>query len=105
MVGRRFFSFFLFLFFFLFLLLFSSTSEKTRVGRSRAKVAAICLLDASTWGAKLSELVKTSQVSLLPYNLDLDYDYWNYRMYVVEKTRFLSKKQKRKSLKLSNQMT
>lgn len=34
--------------------------------------------DASTWSPKLSELVKASQVSLLPYNLELDYDYWNY---------------------------
>ena len=40
------------------------------------------LSDASTWGPKLSELVKESQVILVPYDLNLDYDYWNYRMYV-----------------------
>ena len=40
------------------------------------------LPDASTWSPKLSELVGASQVSLLPYHLKLDYDYWNYRMYV-----------------------
>lgn len=34
--------------------------------------------DASTWSPKLSDLVKASQVSLSPYNLELDYDYWNY---------------------------
>ena len=42
------------------------------------------LLDAATWGPKLAELVKASQVSLSPYNLELDYDYWNYRMYVAD---------------------
>lgn len=42
------------------------------------------LLDASTWGPKLAELVKASQVSLSRYNLELDYDYWNYRMYVAD---------------------
>lgn len=51
-----------------------------RQSRSRAKV----LLDASTWSPKLSELVKASHVNLLPYNLELDYDYWNYRMYVQD---------------------
>ena len=40
------------------------------------------LLDASTWSPRLSELVEAFQVSLLPYNLELNYDYWNYRMYV-----------------------
>ena len=42
------------------------------------------MLDASTWSPKLSELVRASQVSLLPYDLKLDYDYWNYRMYVQD---------------------
>ena len=42
------------------------------------------LSDASTWGPRLSELVKESQVSLVPYELKLDYDYWNYRMYVQD---------------------
>ena len=42
------------------------------------------LSDASTWSPKLSELIKASQVSLLPFELELDYDYWNYRMYVVQ---------------------
>ena len=41
-----------------------------------------CCLDASTWSPRLSELVEAFQVSLLPYNLELNYDYWNYRMYV-----------------------
>ena len=57
-------------------------SKSTQQSRSRAK--AKVLPDASTWSPKLSELVKASQVSLLPYNLELDYDYWNYRMYVQD---------------------
>lgn len=44
------------------------------------------LPDVSTWSPKLSELVKASQVSLLPYSLELDYDYWNYRMYVRDRS-------------------
>ena len=45
-------------------------------------MSACSLLDASTWSPRLSELVEAFQVSLLPYNLELNYDYWNYRMYV-----------------------
>ena len=50
--------------------------------REKERELRCCLSDASTWSPKLSELIKTSQVSLLPYDLKLDYDYWNYRMYV-----------------------
>ena len=50
--------------------------------RERQRAKMLSLSDASTWSPKLLELIKTSQVSLLPYNLKLDYDYWNYRMYV-----------------------
>ena len=49
------------------------------------------LSDASTWSPKLSELIRTSQVSLLPYDLKLDYDYWNYRMYMQHGNDFRSK--------------
>ena len=45
-------------------------------------MSASLLLDASTWSPRLSELVEAFQVSLLPYNLELNYDYWNYCMYV-----------------------
>ena len=38
----------------------------------------IVFQDTSTWSPKLSELVKSSQVEITPYNLELDYDYWNY---------------------------
>ena len=38
--------------------------------------------DSSTWSPKISELVKSSQIDLTPYNLKIDYDYWNYRKYV-----------------------
>ncbi len=39
--------------------------------------------DTSTWSPKLSELVKSSQVVVMPYDLEIDYEYWNYRMYVA----------------------
>ena len=38
----------------------------------------IVFQDASTWSSKLSELVKSSQIALTPYNLELEYNYWNY---------------------------
>lgn len=34
--------------------------------------------DVSTWSPKLRELVESSQVHLEPFDVDLDYDYWNY---------------------------
>lgn len=39
-------------------------------------------IDVSTWSPSLSDLVKSSQVALMRYDLAMDYDYWNYRMYV-----------------------
>lgn len=42
----------------------------------------IIMPDSSTWSPKISELVKSSQIDLTPYNLKIDYDYWNYRKYV-----------------------
>jgi len=38
--------------------------------------------DTSTWSPRLSELVKASQVVVVPYDLEIDYGYWTYRMYV-----------------------
>lgn len=35
--------------------------------------------DTSTWSQKLQDLVSAEEVALTPYNLHLDYDYWNYR--------------------------
>ncbi|KAL2037309.1 hypothetical protein N7G274_009998 [Stereocaulon virgatum] len=35
--------------------------------------------DSSTWSPKISELVESSQIDLTPYNLEIDYDYWNYQ--------------------------
>ena len=69
---------------FAFLLVFPL--KKKRGDREGVKRGGLrfCLSDASTWSPKLSALVKASQVSLLPYDLKLDYDYWNYRMYVEE---------------------
>lgn len=34
--------------------------------------------DPSTWSPKLRTLVESSQVHLEPFEVDLDYDYWNY---------------------------
>ena len=31
----------------------------------------------------LSKLVKSEDVVLIRYNLELDYDYWDYRMHVL----------------------
>jgi len=39
-------------------------------------------VDESTWSLKLSDLVKSSQVAVMPYDLAVDYSYWTYRMYV-----------------------
>ena len=38
-----------------------------------------CLIESETWSSKLLELVKTQQVALVPYEVELDYDYWTYR--------------------------
>ncbi|KAF2675123.1 hypothetical protein BT63DRAFT_29083 [Microthyrium microscopicum] len=35
--------------------------------------------DNSTWGNTMSQLVNTEQISLIPYDLQIDYDHWTYR--------------------------
>jgi len=35
-------------------------------------------LDTATWSPKISELVEKGTVGLRPFDLELDYDYWNY---------------------------
>ena len=40
-------------------------------------------IDTSTWGERLSELVRGEDVKIIPYALKLDYEYWTYRTYVV----------------------
>ncbi|KAK4905951.1 hypothetical protein LTR28_000682, partial [Elasticomyces elasticus] len=35
--------------------------------------------DVSTWSAKLSDLVRREMVGVVPFDLDLQYDYWTYR--------------------------
>lgn len=35
-------------------------------------------VDAATWSPKISELVEKGTVGLRPFDLELDYDYWNY---------------------------
>ena len=41
------------------------------------------MIDRSTWGSKLHELVKENKVDVSQYNLDLSYDYWTYCKYVL----------------------
>ena len=38
--------------------------------------------DDKTWSGKLRQLVEEKQVVMTKYDLELKYDYWNYRMYV-----------------------
>ena len=46
------------------------------------KLEADMLSDSTTWGGKLRDLIGQKTVVVAPYNLDLDYSYWTYRMYV-----------------------
>ena len=43
------------------------------------------MLDDSTWSTKLQELVDSQQVALAPYDLEMNYNHWNYCMYVDDK--------------------
>lgn len=38
--------------------------------------------DPTTWSAILKQAVEAKEMSVMPYELTLDYDYWNYRTYV-----------------------
>jgi tRNA (guanine37-N1)-methyltransferase len=38
--------------------------------------------DPATWSAVLQRAVEEKELSLTPFDLTLDYDYWNYRTYV-----------------------
>ncbi len=35
---------------------------------------------ADTWGPLLKEGVQKQELAVIPYELQLDYDYWNFRM-------------------------
>jgi hypothetical protein len=39
--------------------------------------------DSSTWSFKLQELIANKDLGLLSYDLELNYDYWTYRTYIV----------------------
>ena len=39
--------------------------------------------DPSTWSPILAQLVEAGEIKMMPFELDLDYDYWDYRMYVL----------------------
>jgi tRNA (guanine37-N1)-methyltransferase len=43
--------------------------------------------DSSTWSQVLQEASEKNEIDVIPYNLTLDYDYWQYRTY-VEKLEF-----------------
>lgn len=36
------------------------------------------LVDASTWSPSLADLVRSSQIAVIPYDLTINYDYWTY---------------------------
>jgi hypothetical protein len=36
-----------------------------------------------TWGPVLKDGVQKQELTVIPYELQLDYDYWNYRMNAV----------------------
>ena len=40
-------------------------------------------IDTSTWTPKVRELVDSEKITIVDYTLKLDYEYWNYRMYVM----------------------
>jgi tRNA (guanine37-N1)-methyltransferase len=40
------------------------------------------VLDSASWSTKIQELVEAKRIAITAYNLELDYDHWNYRMYV-----------------------
>jgi hypothetical protein len=37
------------------------------------------LLAPATWGTVLEQAVQKEELSVMPYELQLDYDYWSYR--------------------------
>ena len=43
--------------------------------------------DASTWSPRLHELIEAEKVSLIKYELIMDYGYWTYRTYVITELR------------------
>jgi len=42
----------------------------------------ISTLDPKTWSDALQEAVNAEEVKVIPYDLTLNYDYWNYCMIV-----------------------
>lgn len=55
------------------------------MGRKNGRL--IFQVDQSTWSPKLADLVKSSQIAVVRYDLTIDYDYWTYRMYVDKRDR------------------
>lgn len=43
-------------------------------------IANLCLTAIDTWGPVLKDGVQKQELTVFPYELQLDYDYWNYRM-------------------------
>jgi hypothetical protein len=41
-------------------------------------------LDPKTWSDVLQEAIKTEDLAIFPYDLRLEYDYWNYRAYAKD---------------------
>ena len=48
-----------------------------------------CVADSKTWSEVLQEAVNKEELGVIPYELKLDYDYWNYRMCGPEKAEYI----------------
>lgn len=44
----------------------------------------LILADPTTWSSTLHEAVKGQELGIIPFDLELDYDYWTYRTYVAD---------------------
>ena len=40
-----------------------------------------CVADPKTWSDVLQDAVKAEDLGIIPYDLKLEYDYWNYRTF------------------------
>jgi tRNA (guanine37-N1)-methyltransferase len=53
--------------------------------RTHSMISRLFFSDPATWSSILKQAVEAKELSLLPYELTLDYNYWTYRTYVGEK--------------------
>ena len=48
--------------------------------------ANVTMVDTSTWTPRLQELVQEKTIAIEPYQLNLDYGYWNHGGYVFQRS-------------------